>query len=79
MTVPSRPLGKVCDDSAMPDGLVKGQRNQDRQHVNKIDMQDVVEQWHPAEDQQNRLSPRSPGYRQAIPSTMSAGPSVISR
>ena len=51
MTISERP--RSPDDRTVPDGLVARKGDQDCHDVNKINMEDVIKQWHSAIHQQN--------------------------
>lgn len=48
MTIFGRSLGEVRNHRSVPNWLVKGKRNHDRDQMNKVNVQHVIEQRHPA-------------------------------
>ena len=48
VTIPKRSLREVCDDGAVPSGLMKGERGQSSHDINEIEMQHIVKERHPA-------------------------------
>ena len=53
VTIAIRPLREIRYDCAMPNWLMEGERNDNCDQVNEVEMQDVIEEGHPAKYQQD--------------------------